>query len=202
MAHKRLDWLRDAIVYMPHPRFNILLRMTLYGIAVSPLAGVLYGFAIATPPLIAGLGNYNFVAIIFFAVVYGALLGFAYGLLASPVIGIVQAVTATIFFRDEQRPRLLMFSFCMIGACMVYLISPYRVVLYSLTLILNEKEYTVPAEYYVIVVYMIALCLSLIVARQYLREISPRKRKHKPAQYGAGSAAGVPVISAGALCGK
>ena len=178
MAHKRLDWLRDAILYMPHPRFNVLLRMTLYGIAVSPLAGVLYGFAIAMPPLIARLGN--FVAIIFFAVVYGAILGFAYGLLASPVIGFVQAVTATVFFRDEQRPRLLMFSFCAIGACMVYLISPYQFVLYSLTLILHEKEYTVPAEYYVVAVYMIAICLSLIVARQYLREISPRKRKEKP----------------------
>ncbi|MCY4064091.1 MAG: hypothetical protein OXG53_17095 [Chloroflexi bacterium] len=180
MAHKRLDRLRDAIVYMPHPRFNILLRMTLYGIAVSPLAGVLYGFTIAMPPLIAGLGNYNYVAIIFFVVVYGAILGFAYGLLASPVIGFVQAVTATVFFRDEQRPRLLMFSFCTISACMVYLISPYQVVLYSLTLILHEREYTVPAEYYVIVVYMIALCLSLLVAWQYLREVSPRNRKEKP----------------------
>lgn len=165
-----------------HPRTNLLARMGLQGTAVSTVSGCAYCLAV-----IFGLPHAQeipfHVVLIRFAIgsFLGALVGLLYGLLMAHFIGLSMALTTAFFFPDGRRARLLKFAFGALTAVTIYLVSPFHIVRDAFAQILERRSTNPLADLSAVLIYAIAIYLSQIVARKYLREISLRKRKVKPA---------------------
>ena len=165
-----------------HPRINLLERMGLYGTAVSAVSGCAFGLVfIFGQPHTQEAPFHVVMARFALGSFLGALVGLLYGLLMAHFIGLAMALTAALFFPDGRRPRLLKITFGALTAVLIYLVSPFHIVRDAFEAILEGSSYNLQANLSAIAIYIIAIYLSQIVARKYLREISARKRKGKPA---------------------
>ena len=164
----------------PGPRINVFLRMTDYGIVVSGIGGAAYGLA-----LLLGMQDGSsmtavaVLAAIVLVSIFGGLFGLFYGSLAAPIIGFAMVLLAAVLSRGGRRPRLLKLSFGALTAAVIYLISPLDVVREAFAQVLQGHSSNALADFSAIAVYGIAIYLSQIVARKYLREAAARKRKAK-----------------------
>lgn len=162
------------------PRISVFLSMTDYGLVVSGIGGAMYGMA-----LLLGLPNGQSadIATVLIAIVlgliFGGLIGLFYGALASPILGFAMALFAAVFCRDGRRPRLLKLTFAALTAVVIFLVSPLDVVKEAFAQVLQGSSINPLADFSAIAVYFIAIYLSQIVARKYLRQVSARRRKDK-----------------------
>ncbi|MCY4021344.1 MAG: hypothetical protein OXG39_18195 [Chloroflexi bacterium] len=161
------------------PRAMIVLRMSLYGMAISTLGGFMYGlgFLEHIAPIDPSWDDY--LAQFAFAAFFGGGIGFCYGFLAAPVLGYMIALLALIFFREMTYPRLFRAAAATITAAGIYLVSPLDVVSWSLATVLNNNFVQSPEAVAVLVLYVLAIYLSQIVARKYIQEIPSEGRKVK-----------------------
>lgn len=165
-----------------HPRVALFRRMGLWGTAVSALSGWAYFLAIAFGlPYMSEMPFDVALSGLFFGSFMSALVGLVYGLLAAHFIGLAMALTAAAFFPEGRRPRLHKITFAAITAIPIYLVSPLDAVRSAFALILEGSSANPLADWTAMAIYAFAIYLSQIVARTYLREISARKRKEKPA---------------------
>lgn len=166
-----------------HPRSNLIARMGLQGTAVSTVSGCAYFLAIGfglpymreMPFDVASIGM---VAGSFLA----AVVGLFYGLVAAHFIGLTMALAAAVLFPNGRRPRLLKITFGALTAIPIYLVSPFDAVKSAFAQILEGRSNNPLADWTALAILVIAIYLSQIVAKRYLREISQRKPKVESAQ--------------------
>ena len=165
-----------------HPRTNIIARMGIWGTAVSALSGCAYFLAIGFGLPYARQMPFD-VALIGFAAgsFLSALVGLFYGLLAAHFIGLMMMIAAAIFFPNGSRPRLLKYAFGALTAITIYLVSPFDAVSTAFAQILEGRSSNPLADLTAVAIFLIAVYLSQVVAKKYLREIAQRKPKGKPA---------------------
>lgn len=157
-------------------------RAVIYGIASATCAGFAIGaaFSIETgAALRRHLAEWltNFSAV-----------GLTYGLVASPVFALVMTILARWLYRENRhafRFKLVMGVCTLIG---VGVSAPYMAVFVALRKLLDGR---ITLDMIVIfLMWGFGVYLSQIIARQYIAEYSPRKRKDKPSTFGAMPAAG------------
>ncbi|MCY3780683.1 MAG: hypothetical protein OXG78_10275 [Chloroflexi bacterium] len=177
-----IEEMRQTKSDQTQPWINVCMRMVMCGTAVSTLGGFAFGMAFLFGlPAASSMTLEIVLSGIFTGFVFGGGFGLIYGILASPIIGLAMTVTAALFFRCGRRPRLLKLTFGTLTAVPIYLVSPFHIVRNAFAQILEGSSYNLLADWSVMAIYVLAIYLSQIVARKYLREISPRKRKDKPA---------------------
>ncbi|MCY4073064.1 MAG: hypothetical protein OXG60_17355 [Chloroflexi bacterium] len=161
------------------PRAMIVLRMSLYGMAISTLGGFMFGLAFLgqIAPIEASWVDYlmQFALAAFF----GGGIGYCYGFIAAPALGFMIASLTLVFFREMTYPRLFRAAAATITAAGIYLVSPLNVVSWSLSTVLSNDVTRSPETVAVLVLYVLAIYLSQIVARKYIREVSSNGRKVK-----------------------
>ncbi len=161
------------------PRTMIVLRMSLYGMAISTLGGFMFGleFLGHVMPKDSTLDDYLMQFL--FAMIFGGGIGYIYGFVASPLLGIMIASLTLIFFREMHHPRLFRAAAGAITAGLIYIFSPLDVVRWSLATMLNNDISGYPESVAVLILYVLAIYLSQIVARKYIHDVSPDGRKAK-----------------------
>ena len=177
-----------------HPWTNAFARMGIWGSAVSAVSGCAYFLAI-------GFGLPYARQMPFDAALIGltmgsclaALVGLFYGILAAHFIGLLMMIAAANFFPDASRPRLLKLAFGALTAFPIYLVSPLDAVSSAFAKILEGRSSNPLADLTAVAIFLIAIYLSQVVAKKYLREIAQRKPKGKPAPGNVIFAAGEPA---------
>ena len=169
-----------AISTTTDPRAKLVLRMSLYGMALSTFGGLMFVLVILAeiPPSDITLEDYR--AALLHVAITGGGIGFVYGSIASTVLGIVIASLTLVFFREAHHPRLFRAAAGVITAVGIYFVSPLEVVPWSLSTIMNRNGSRYPGTIAVLVLYVLAIYLSQIVSRKYIREVSPSGRKANP----------------------
>ena len=155
--------------------------MGIWGSAVSALSGCAYFLAIGFglpyarqmpfDAALIGLTMGSFLA---------ALVGLFYGLLAANFIGLLMMIAAATLFPNGSRPRLLKLAFGALTAIPIYLVSPLDAVSGAFAQILEGRSSNPLADLTAVSIFLIAIYLSQVVAKKYLREIAQRKPKRKP----------------------
>ena len=142
------------------PQFRMLLRFT----------GLVLAWSILVSLVIGTDTGYNHV--VNFARI-GALFGAFLGLIAV----VVALIIGEVRDHGQFKLTLALFTSLLPGFLVIFLLH------LASAFGISASEFI-----YLLVILSILPCViwfSQIVARQYLREISPRKRKQKPTQYGA-----------------
>ncbi len=159
------------------PHETMAMRMGKYGTAVSSLGGFMCAMAVMADSAGTTVDYAN--AAVGLALIFGGGIGFAYGRVASYVIGCSMVVVTLALFREIRYPWQLKFVYGMITATIVYFFSPFDIVRLSIASFLSGQSIGLIADLSVIAVYVIAIYLSQIVARKYISEVSLTGRKAK-----------------------
>lgn len=170
--------LRQAMRRTTYPLLKVLLRMVLYGVALSVAGGSVYGAAMLLGmPEATSMSLDDLLSGLVLGSLFGGIYGLAYGVLAMPVIGFVMTITAALFFRKQRRPWRLQCTFGAIAAVSIYLASPLNIVQDAFAALLTGQSFNLLADLTVMAITLLAIYCSQIVARKYLRDISHGKRK-------------------------
>lgn len=161
------------------PRAMIVLRMSIYGMAVSSLGGFMYGLAFLGQIAPKEASWVDYPTQFALAAFFGGGIGLCYGFIAAPALGCMIASLTLLFFREMSYPRLFRAAAGTITAAGIYLVSPLDIVSWSLSTVLNNNVARSPESVAVLVLYVLAIYLSQIVARKYIQEVSPNERKAK-----------------------
>lgn len=161
------------------PRALLVLRMSLYGMAVSSLGGFMYGLAFLGQIAPKETSWVDYLTQFALAAFLGGGIGLCYGFIAAPMLGFMIAALTLLFFREMTYPRLFRAAAAAITAAGIYLVSPLNVVSWSLSTVLNNNVARSPESVAVLVLYVLAIYLSQIVARKYIQEVSPNGQKAK-----------------------
>ncbi len=159
------------------PRAMIVLRMSLYGMAISTLGGFMFGLGFLGHATDSTLDEY--LTQFLLAMIFGGGIGYVYGFVASPLLGIMIASLTLIFFREMRHPRLFRAAAGAITAGVIYIFSPLDIVRWSLATMLNNDISRYPESVGVLILFVLAIYLSQIVARKYIQDVSPNGRKAK-----------------------
>lgn len=101
------------MIPLPHRLFNMIRRMTLYGLILGGLAGVLVTATILVIPSLERPSFYGFPMTAKSIIVWGAILGILYGTIAGFMSGFGMALFTALLFREvtsEQHFRWFMGS--------------------------------------------------------------------------------------------
>lgn len=154
------------------PRAMIVLRMSVYGTLTSILGAFMFGLGFVEHILPSAPTLEDILAQIGLAAMMGGGIGFAYGFAASTFLGLAIALSTLVFFRGMRHPRLFRAVAGATTAVAVYCVSPLDVVRWSLATIMTSDVGRYPESGAVLVLYILAIYLSQIVARKYIREIA------------------------------
>ena len=148
-------------------------RAVIYGITSATFAGAIIGFAneLDSP------GYFDFGRLAF----SHALVGLVYGLIAAPIIAAVLKLLADVYFPRLDKPRrfrIVVGAFTLIA---VAITAPFFAVYFALKAIFGGTM-DFPLFYSaIILMWFFGVFLSQVLANKYIAEVSPRKRKQKPA---------------------
>lgn len=157
-------------------------RAVIYGITSATFAGAFIGFA-------SEIEYYGFNGFGGWAAAY-ALIGMMYGLIAGPTFGVAMKFIAKVFYPRHDSPvrfRIAMGGLTLIGVGVTA--PPFSVYLALNDLLRGAPEFPIGATA-IILMWGFGVYLSQVLAKKYISEVSPRKRKGKPGWRGLLSAAG------------
>lgn len=144
-------------------------RALIYGIASATFAGFFIGFAYSIE-----INEFAAVAFNHFVTT-----GLVFGLVAAPVFAFLMTILARWLYRensDANRFKLAMGLVTLIG---VGVSAPYLAVVIALGELLSGGRILFAGA--ILLMWGFGVYLSQILARKYIAEASPRKRKVKPA---------------------
>ena len=148
-------------------------RAVIYGIASATFAGVLIGFANDIEA--DGLLDFDLQVVPF------GLIGLIYGVIAAPVIALVMQRIARSYSRGNSTTmgfKLAMKGFTLIG---VGVTAPFFAVYLALVDLFSGAPRIPLSASAIILMWLFGVYLSQVLANKYIAEVSPRKRKEKPA---------------------
>ena len=148
-------------------------RAVIYGITSATFAGATVGFANE----LDAVGYFDFGRLAFGY----ALAGLVYGLIAAPIIAVVMKLLAHVYYPRLDKPRRFRIAVGGFTLIAVGLTAP----LFSVYLALREiyrGSPDFPLSYSaIILMWLFGVYLSQVLANKYIAEVSPKKRKQKPA---------------------
>ena len=147
-------------------------RSLFYGVVSATIAGAVIGFARE----LDAEGYFDFGQLAFGY----ALVGLAYGLIAAPVIAFVMKMLADVYYPRLNKPlqfRIGVAGFTLIA---VGVTAPFFSVYVSLRLLLSGASRFPLHDGVIILMWVSGVYLSQVLAKQYIAEVGPRKRKEKP----------------------
>jgi len=106
-------------------------------------------------------------------------IGLTYGLVAAPVFALVMTLLARWLYRENRdafRFKLAMGVFTLIG---VGVSAPYLAVILALRELFSGGITLDMSA--IFLMWLFGVYLSQVLAKKYIAEVSPRKRKQKPA---------------------
>ena len=148
-------------------------RAVIYGITSATFAGAFVGFAneLDKP------GYFDFGRLAFGY----ALAGLVYGLIAAPIIAVVMKLLADVYYPRLDKPRRFKIAVGGFTLITVGITAPFFSVYLALREIYRGTP-DFPLSYGAIIfMWLFGVFLSQVLANKYIIEVSPRKRKVKPA---------------------
>ena len=145
----------------------------IYGIISATFAGAIVGFANE----LDAVGYFDFGRLAFGY----ALAGLVYGLIAAPIIAFVIKLLADVYYPRLDKPRRFRIAVGGFTLIAVGVSAPFFAVILALRAILRGSP-DFPLFYGAIIfMWLFGVFLSQVLAKKYVAEVSPGKRKQKPA---------------------
>ena len=140
------------------------------------------GFLFSLPLLLdfANLDSENIKQALVLAVFFGGGTGLFQRLFASILLGAAMAIVSRSFFKTVANPWVFKFAMGITTSAIVHLFAPNHLVRFYLSELAEGEYEPLWESVTVIAVYAGAISLSQVMARKYLREISPEAQKEKP----------------------
>ena len=162
-------WNPDKHLRIRNPRLNLALRMSWYCMVASSIGGILFSlaFLVDFPKSQAE----NLTQALVLALFFGVGTALHQRLLASILIGAFMAFVSSKFFKAVANPWLYQFAMALTAATVVHLFAPIHLVRFYLTELAGGEYPPLLETTCVIGVYAGAVCMSLVMARKYIREV-------------------------------
>ena len=163
-------WNPDKHLRIRNPRLNLALRMTWYCMVLSSIGGSLFSlaFLIDFPNSQAE----NLAQALVLALFFGGGTALFQRFLASILIGAFMAFVSGQFFKVVANRWLYHFAMALTAATVVHLFAPIQLVRFYLSELAGSEYQPLLETVSVIGVYAGAICLSQVMARKYIRELS------------------------------
>ncbi len=145
----------------------------IYGIISATFAGAIVGFANE----LDAVGYFEFGRLGFGY----ALVGLVYGLIAAPIIAFVIKLLADVYYPRLDKPRRFRIAVGGFTLIAVGVSAPFFAVYLALREILRGSPDFPLSNGAIILMWLFGVYLSQVLAKKYVAEVSPRKRKQKPA---------------------
>ena len=148
-------------------------RAVIYGITSATFAGAIIGFAneLDSP------GYFDF-----WRLAFGyALVGLLYGLIAAPIIAVVMKLLADVYYPRKDKARRFRIAVGGFTLIAVGLTAPFFAVYFALRALFGGTTDFRLSYSAIIFMWFFGVFLSQVLANKYIAEVSPRKRKQKPA---------------------